>query len=301
MEQKGRRGNGEGTVYYSEASKCWIAQFSIRGKRKSVYGKTKSEAVKKKNEKLLEAQKGTYLDKSNIELVQLLKDVENSKLASNLIKESSYARNLETIKVIEKSNLNNLKVQEITSKELQDFLNSKIESSQSTIDKYWQTLNGGFKKAILEDIILKNPMDKVLRPVSRKSRKKVAALTVTEQNKLLGYLKNNDIGEAYSNIILLSLFAGMRVGEICALKFDDVDFQTQKIIVQRTLTKNKDYSVVLGDSTKTGKKKMDGVGKREIPFQVYSGNLLEHLLKTQIRISSSYIKNKDKLLFCEIE
>ncbi len=296
-----KRGNGEGTIYYSESLNCWVAQYSIKGKRKSIYGKTKKEVTEKKIQALSTIQNGTYIDKSTVELIQLLKDIENAKLSANLIKESSYARNLETIKVIEKSNLNGLKVQEITSKELQDFLNTKIESSQSTIDKFWQTLNGGFKKAIAEDIILKNPMDKVLRPVAKKGRKKVVALTVFEQNKLLEFLRNNDIGETYSNIILLSLFTGMRVGEICALKFSDIDFAEKKIIVQRTLTKTADYSLILGDSTKTGKRKIDGVGKREIPFQVYSGSLLECLLKKQIHTASSYVRNKDKLLFCNLD
>ena len=50
-----RRNKGEGTVYYSEKLKLWTGQVTIgydslsgKQKRKSIYGKTKSELIEKK-------------------------------------------------------------------------------------------------------------------------------------------------------------------------------------------------------------------------------------------------------------
>lgn len=45
MAQK-RRSNGTGSVIQLKSG-CWAGQYSYKGKRKSVYGKTKQEAVKK--------------------------------------------------------------------------------------------------------------------------------------------------------------------------------------------------------------------------------------------------------------
>ena len=48
-----KRNRGEGTIYYSEARKQWIGQFTktIEGEkiRKSVYGATKNEVSEKGN------------------------------------------------------------------------------------------------------------------------------------------------------------------------------------------------------------------------------------------------------------
>ena len=47
----GKRANGEGTVYFAPSLNLWIAQVSTDdGKRKSVYGKTKADAVQKKKD-----------------------------------------------------------------------------------------------------------------------------------------------------------------------------------------------------------------------------------------------------------
>ena len=32
----GKRGNGEGSIYFSERLNRWVAQYSVNGKRKSV-------------------------------------------------------------------------------------------------------------------------------------------------------------------------------------------------------------------------------------------------------------------------
>ena len=50
---KKRRGNGEGTVYYSSKVERWVGQFINNGKRKSVYGKTKAEVEEKLHKGIL--------------------------------------------------------------------------------------------------------------------------------------------------------------------------------------------------------------------------------------------------------
>lgn len=294
-----KRGNGEGTIYYSEPKKRWVAQYTINGKRKTIYGKTMKEANDKKLKALSSILNGSYIDKNNIRFVQLLKDLEDMKLSANLIKEASYARNMNTISKIE-NYFHDIKLQDITSNELQIFLNKQIELSQSTIDKLWQTMNAGFKKAINEDLLLKNPLDKVLKPISIKFKKQVVAFNIEEQKKLLSYLKLNKEDSSFTNMILLSLFTGMRVGEICALTYNDIDFKNKVIIVTKTLTKDKNYKVIMGKNTKTGRKKKDGIGKREIPFEICEDDFLETLLREQINLSKTILNNKNNLLFCKL-
>jgi len=294
-----KRGNGEGTIYYSEKLKRWVAQYTVLGKRKTVYGKSRKEANEKKLQALSSIVNGTYINKNDIQFIRLLRDLEEIKLSANIIKEATYARNMDTISSIE-TYFSNTKIQDINNIKIQDFLNSKTHLSQSSIDKLWQTMNAGFKKAISEELLLKNPMDKVLKPISKKNRKEITAFTLDEEKQLLLHLEKNIEDTSITNIILLSLFTGMRVGEISALTYNDIDFKTKKIIITKTLTKDINYNVIMGDNTKTGRKKRDGIGKREIPFEICENRFLEVLLSRQIQLSKMILNNKDNLLFCKL-
>ena len=53
-----------------------------------------------------------------------------------------------------------------------------------------------------------------------------------EEHKVLAW-RNND----YKNRMLIELYAGMRMGEINALKVEDIDFVNSVIHVRRTISK----------------------------------------------------------------
>ena len=71
-----KRGNGEGSIYYSESRKSWIGQFTNgfkdNGKinRKTVYGKTRKEVAEKINKALSEVQENKYIDKNDVTLAE---------------------------------------------------------------------------------------------------------------------------------------------------------------------------------------------------------------------------------------
>ena len=48
----GKRLNGEGSIYFHEGRKLWCAQYTYKGKRKSVYCKTQKIVKEKLSEKL---------------------------------------------------------------------------------------------------------------------------------------------------------------------------------------------------------------------------------------------------------
>ncbi len=58
-------------------------------------------------------------------------------------------------------------------------------------------------------------------------------LAHAEQKKLVSYLKANMSLTAFG--ILLSLFMGLRIGELCGLKWEDVDFQHKVLRIRRTV------------------------------------------------------------------
>lgn len=65
------------------------------------------------------------------------------------------------------------------------------------------------------------------------SKSNTNAINITDQKKLTEYLLTElDI---YKLGILLCLFMGLRLGEICALKWDDIDMQCRTLHINRTV------------------------------------------------------------------
>lgn len=63
--------------------------------------------------------------------------------------------------------------------------------------------------------------------------KPMRILSLSEQQRLLSYLQNNL--SAVNLGIIICLFTGLRIGEICALKWIDISFEEQCISVNKTM------------------------------------------------------------------
>lgn len=69
--------------------------------------------------------------------------------------------------------------------------------------------------------------------LTRNSAKPIGTLNIYEQKKLVDYLlKDTDL---YKTGILICLFMGLRLGEICALKWEDIDLQNRILQINRTV------------------------------------------------------------------
>lgn len=65
------------------------------------------------------------------------------------------------------------------------------------------------------------------------SQKPLRVLSIQEQQRLNDYLYNN-LSSCHLGI-LLSLYTGLRIGEVCALKWGDISFSEQYLIVDKTM------------------------------------------------------------------
>lgn len=76
-------------------------------------------------------------------------------------------------------------------------------------------------------------------------RKPIETFTKAEQSRILEYIYSTS--NKYRTALLLCLYTGMRLGELCALKWTDFDFQDKIVAVGRTVQR----IVVKGYATKT--------------------------------------------------
>lgn len=97
-----------------------------------------------------------------------------------------------------------------------------------TIINYRSTLNIIFKYAVYDEIMKVNPLSVVRAPKSINND--VEVFNHMEIEKLL----QNTEGQLH-NIILLVTFAGVRAGELIALRWSDVDFRSRTIIISKRI------------------------------------------------------------------
>ncbi len=261
-----------GTIYFSETLQKWVAQYvEPNGKRKTITQK-KNEKVsdfKKRFSNIInEINNNTYIANSDTSLYNILNDYFENKLKTGITTARTYKRSIETLKLLERTckDFIYIPIQKVSISQIKKALPNFVtletidaktnetvlkNYSQNIIDKLYMVLNKGFKIATSERIIQYNIMDNesIQKPKSIKENKKVEALTIEEQRKLVSILENSN--HKYKNIILLSLFTGMRIGEVLAISRDNIDLKANTLQVERTLTRDKNDKVILGSKTKT--------------------------------------------------
>lgn len=256
-----RRQKGTGSVWQDKKkSRLWHGEIQIgtydngKPKKKRVTGSSSKEV----KEKLLQiqidvatAEETIKNEEANLTIPQMALDIANEKKELNLIKDVTYNRTLGTIKILEKSSaLSEVPISEITVKQLREFFAQNTNYSNSVLAKLYRQISSVLKKAVKRGIIPYNYCEDIPCPNSDKPTKKISALTVEEQKALIAAL-NKDNREPLRTMLLLSLFTGMRMGEICALSVEDYDTKKNIITVNKTITRDEKDRYVIGDTTKT--------------------------------------------------
>ncbi len=187
------------------------------------------------------------------------------------IKESTYANYSNNIfnHIIPK--LGNYYLNELNHKVIQDFLlelskNGRKDNNgglaEKTIKDITIIIKGSIKKGINEDKI--KHIELTFNYPKDNKENKLYVLTKREQNKITNYVLENinsrNIG------LLISLYSGIRIGELCALRWEDVDFKKNCLTINKTIQrvyikdKNKNISKVIITTPKTKN------ANREIPI-----------------------------------
>ncbi len=251
-----RRDKGTGTVYYSKNRKKWIGQFLVgynaQGKKrlKTISGDTQKEVKEKMKKEQAKLITGTYVDLSLITIPQMASAINDEKYQMNIINDSTYYRNKKAIQIIEKSAIGGLPLQKLNEMNVKSFLLSQKHYSNSTINKIYGALNSSMEKALKQHIISYNFVKDISKPKSDKQNKKIRALTIEEQRKVIECL-NQDNVEPYRTMLLLEMFTGMRMGEICALDYNSVNEHFNTIVVERSITRDSNDKFTIGETTKT--------------------------------------------------
>lgn len=149
--------------------------------------------------------------------------------------------------------LGHLKLKDINPSHIQKFINQlaaapkekrsgvPVESgetlSPSTVRRYLTVLQSIFKQAVKLGLISDSPAKVERLTLPKAQAPKIDIFTKQEAAQMLEALENEDL--QFQTLIQLAIFTGARRGELCALKFSDIDFEQRKITIERAAYKIK--------------------------------------------------------------
>lgn len=245
-----KRGNGEGSITRHKASGKFMARYTVPTltgtKRKAIYGKTREEVREKMTKAMAERDQGIVYDDENMSVGEYL-DSWLKGSVSGSVRASTYDRYEVVVRVHLKPALGSTKLKKLTPAQVATFYQEKLAADYAPagVNKLHVTLHKALDQAVRWHMVPRNVCEAVSAP--RPSSEEMQTLSPDQVRALLDTARGDRLEALYT----VAVTAGLRQGEILALRWDDVDLEAATVSVRRTLTKN--GTALLTGDTKTGK------------------------------------------------
>jgi len=220
----------------------WEARYTVgrdpgTGKQiqKSVYGKTQKEVRQKLSKATSEIDEGTYFEPSKMTLGQWLDIWLDSYVAHSVKPYTLDSYRTQAEKHV-KPTMGKVGLSVLTAPLIQGFYNDLLEVdglSPKTIKNIHGVLHKALSQAVKVGNIRYNPADACDLPKAQ--RKEIIPLERDEISKFLDAIQ----GQRYEYLYRVTLFTGLRQGEVLGLTWDCVDFQTNTLYINKQLQKTK--------------------------------------------------------------
>jgi integrase len=284
----GRRGQGEGSIYKRKDGRYAAAITLENRKRKTFYGKTRREVQEKLNAALHEREQGTLATgqrqfiKSYLE--QWVEQVYKSK-----VKPMTYQQCLSVIRSHLVPAFGHIPLQKLTPEKVQAVYAQKLKDGLAprTIMRIHSVLSAALENAVRWNLVPRNIAKLVTLP--RAERYEAQTLTVEQARILLETAQ----GSSMEALLLLAVTAGMRRGELLALRWNDVDFAKKVIYVRRTVGRVAGHGYV-----ETEPKTRSSRRKIVLPNEVFEVLMAHRERQGQMRIKAGVKWQEQGLVFC---
>lgn len=261
----------KGENIYKRKDKRWegryIASYSAEGKAKykSVYGHSYTEVRIKMQSRTQRISTANIISVTFVEWMEMYLKADEAKLKMSTQK--LYERYLNNYI---KPFFGNIALRKMNTDILQEFVNSLSELAPSTIKGVFSFLRETLKKANKENLISSIWLNVELPKLEKHTTE---VFTRDEQKRIENaiHLEENPNGIG----VLVCLYAGLRIGEVCGLKWQDIDFEDGTITVNRTIQR----MTVDGKSILTEMTPKSSTSKRKIPIPSLLLNKLSEVKK----------------------
>jgi integrase len=211
-------------------------RISINGQRKSFFGRRQGDVIKKMRTAKKAADEGRYFEPSNLPVEKWLNTWLSEYVAPSVkqLTHAAYASQCEKHII---PALGKTKLTALSATSIQKLYNDLIKVkglSAKTVRNTHGVLHKALVKAMELHYISHNPSDACSLP--HVERKMICPL---EQTDIKAFLKQIELEDRYKNLYMVTLFTGVRLGEICGLPWDSIDFNRGTICIHQQLSKEK--------------------------------------------------------------
>lgn len=259
MARMKRNANGSGCIR-KRADGRWEGIYSTAevdgaGKyiKHSVYGKTQEEVRRKLTEITSSIDDGTYINPSQYKLNEWLESWLEIYVKPT-VKDFTYDSYSNICRRHIIPHIGRVKLRDLTTMQIQKFYNDLLQVeklSVKTVKNVHGVLHRSLEQAYLVGEIKQNPTNRCILP--KASKPKIEPLEDEDISRFLDAIK----GHKYESVYYLTLFAGLRQGEVLGLTWDCIDFENSTILINKQLKRNSHHkgSIYHLDSTKNGKER----------------------------------------------
>ncbi|PWH15394.1 MAG: hypothetical protein DDG58_11155 [Ardenticatenia bacterium] len=224
-----KRSNGEGSIYRRSSDNRWCASLMVDGKRRTVYGRTRSEVASKLRQLQEQAHLGGMLSDPGKRTVA---DLLNAWL--EMATPSLKPRTLETYRQLCRVHIlpavGHLRLSHLTPVVIQRLILPLQKAGKTrTAQKVYRVLHRACVLAVLWGWLPTNPCDRMVKPKHTYAQR--ALWTQDELRRFLDGAKSHPLYPLY----LLLIASGLRLGEALALRWGDLDVVTRQLRVSRNV------------------------------------------------------------------
>jgi integrase len=242
-----KRANGEGTILKRKDGK-WQGQVTIgrdqstgKLKRVTYYGRTQKEVQQKIASTLGEISQGLFIEPNKVTVSEWFdtwlkeyKQPPNVKLSTYVSYEMLIRVHLKPLGDILLKDLRPEHVQRLyNEKSRNGRADSKGGLSAKTIRNLHNMLHEGLEQAVRNNLTIRNVSNAATLP--KRYKKDIRVFTLEEQGQFIKAIQDERLKAAF----ILCLGSGLRLGELLALRWEDVDLQEEIIKVRQSLNRLK--------------------------------------------------------------
>ena len=234
------------------------ARYTLDGKRYTIYGKSLKEVEKRLRDAKYEIDHGIFAKPDKITVDGWYRSWVKE-YRRNAVRETTLISNEKCYKH-EKNEIGGMKLQAVRPEHIQRVLNRMKQEGYSGgyIDNTRKVMNMLFEQAYKNGMIVTNPVSRSVLPKTEE-REASSRRALTEQ-ELKAFLECVERRKPfYAPLFYVGFSTGMRIGEINALEWQDIDFEAMEIHVNGTMIK------ISGKEYQKGPVKT-GSSKRTIPL-----------------------------------
>jgi integrase len=228
----GKRGNGEGSITRRKDG-LYMARYTVQtatgSKRKALYGKTRGEVSEKLTTAMANRDTGLVFEGENRALGEYL-DRWLSGTVKGSVKASTFEGYERMVRNHIKPELGHRKLRNLAPDHVQYFYQRKLDAglAPGTVRLMHGILHKALEQAVKWGTVQRNVCKAVTPP--KPSPEEIRPLNAEDAKRFL-HAANGDRLEA---LYVLAVTAGLRVGELLGLKWEDLDQETDVLRVRRT-------------------------------------------------------------------